>query len=94
MTRKEATEVLNKYSSWLKLGVEHGLSWEELNIALSMARQALNTAEQSKWERDVVMSQLADIGVCFGQKMDGVYLSKEEYEELVEYKHMYEGLTE
>lgn len=25
-------------------------------------------------------------------KVDGVYLSKEEYEELLEYKHMYEDL--
>ena len=45
-----------------------------------------------KWERDVAIEQLFELGIGFGEKVDGVYLSKEEYEELLEYKHMYDGL--
>lgn len=48
--------------------------------------------EQYKWERDVAISQLGELGICFGQKIEGVYLAKEEYEKLTEYKHMYEDL--
>lgn len=48
--------------------------------------------EQYKWERDVAISQLEELGICFGQKIDGVYLTKEQYDKLLEYKHMYEDL--
>ena len=50
--------------------------------------------EQYKWERDVAIEQLAELGIGFGQKIDGVYLTKEEHEKLLEYKYMYEGLCE
>ena len=45
-----------------------------------------------RWERDVAISQLDELGIAFGQKIDGVYLIKEEYEKLLEYKRMYEDL--
>lgn len=48
--------------------------------------------EQYKWERDVAISQLEELGIGFGRKIDGVYLTKEEHEKLLEYKHMYEDL--
>lgn len=48
--------------------------------------------EQYKWERDVAISQLEELGIGFGQKIDGVYLTKEEYEELLDYKWMYNKL--
>lgn len=48
--------------------------------------------EQYKWERDIAIEQLAELGIGFGQKIDGVYLSMEDYENLLEYKHMYEDL--
>ena len=48
--------------------------------------------EQYKWERDVAISQLEELGISFGQKIDGVYLTKEEYEELLDYKWMYNKL--
>lgn len=48
--------------------------------------------DQYKWERDVAISQLEELGLGFGQKIDGVYLTKEEYEKLIEYKFMYEDL--
>ena len=48
--------------------------------------------EQYKWERDIAIEQLNELGISFGQKIDGVYLTKEEYEKLLEYKYMYEDL--
>lgn len=50
--------------------------------------------DQIRWERDVALEQLADLGLGLGQKIDGVYLTKEEYDKLIEYKHMYEDLCE
>jgi hypothetical protein len=48
--------------------------------------------EQYKWERDVAIEQLNELGLGFGQKIDGRYLTREEYNKLFEYKHMYENL--
>lgn len=48
--------------------------------------------DQLKWERDIAIEQLEKLGVGFGQKIDGVYLSKCDYEELLRYKYMYEDL--
>ena len=57
------------------------------------AFSALVSVDQFQWERDVAIQQLADLGIGFGEKVDGVYLTKEEYEDLLEYKFMYESLT-
>lgn len=40
--------------------------------------------DQIKWERDIALEQLADLGISLGQKIDGVYLTKEKYDELLE----------
>ena len=40
--------------------------------------------EQYRWERDVALHQLEELGIGFGEKIDGVYLTMEEYEELCE----------
>ena len=48
--------------------------------------------EQYKWERDIAIEQLEDLGIWFGQKIEGYYVTEEEYEKLLEYKHMYEDL--
>lgn len=48
--------------------------------------------EQYKWERDIAIKQLEELGLSFGQKIDGVYLTREEYDKLLEYKLMYEDL--
>lgn len=60
--------------------------------AVEIAFNALGAIGQIMWERDVAIEQLHDIGLGFGCKTDGVYLSKKEYEELLEYKFMYEDL--
>ena len=48
--------------------------------------------EQIKWERDIAISQLEELGIAFAEKVDGFYLTKEEYKELFEYRLMYEDL--
>ena len=48
--------------------------------------------DQIKWERDIALQQLEELGLGLGQVVDGKYLSKEEYEQLLEYKYMYEDL--
>ena len=40
--------------------------------------------DQIKWERDVAIGQLEELGLSLGQKIDGVYLGKEEYNRLLE----------
>lgn len=60
--------------------------------ALQMALTALGAIDQIRWERDIAIEQLEELGIGFGQKIDGVYLTKEEYEKLREYKYMYENL--
>lgn len=60
--------------------------------ALKMALNALGAIDQIRCERDIAIEQLRDLGIGFGQKIDGVYLEKEEYDKLLEYKHMYEDL--
>ena len=52
--------------------------------AVDIAFSALICADQLMWERDIAIEQLAELGIGFGQKIDGVYLSKEEYNRLLE----------
>ena len=60
--------------------------------AVNMAFGSLIVLDQIRWERDIALEQLKELGISFGEKIDGVYLSKEEYEGLLEYKYMYKGL--
>lgn len=63
----------------------------ELKI-IEEAMSALIALPQFKWERDVALEQLEELGIGFAEEIDGKYLTKEEYEELLEYKYMYEDL--
>lgn len=60
--------------------------------AVDIAFKALGCVEQFRWENEILTEQLKELGISFGQKIDGVYLSKEKYNELLEYKSMYESL--
>lgn len=60
--------------------------------AVKQAFSALVVLEQIRWERDIAIEQLAELGLSFGEIIDGKYLSKEEYDKLLEYKYMYEDL--
>lgn len=63
-----------------------------LGEAADCIERTYSLFEQYKWERDVAIAQLEELGIGFGEKIDGVYLIKEEYEKLLEYKYMYEDL--
>ena len=40
--------------------------------------------DQIKWERDIALGQLEELGISLGQKIDRFYLTKEEYDKLLE----------
>ena len=76
--RKYAVEILKKQD---KYGTAN---------AVDMAFSSMIALDQIKWERDIAIEQLKELGISFGEKIDGKYISKEEYEQLLEYKYMYE----
>lgn len=53
--------------------------------AVDTAFGALIILDQIRWERDIAIEQLEELGLSLGQKIDGVYLTKEEYEDILEY---------
>ena len=92
MTGKEAINILmNAYGNEVVKG-GRGCGKTAFRTALLMGANAIKVLDQIRWERDIALQQLEEIGVGLGRKMDGKYLSKEEYEELLEYKYMYENL--
>lgn len=92
MTKEEAYNILmNVYENEVVKG-GRGCGKTSFRTALRMSMNALGAIDQIQWERDVAIEQLEEIGVGLGRKMDGKYLTKEEYEELLEYKYMYENL--
>lgn len=93
MKAKEASDILFRAYGKLKFpDAELELDEEKFKSALILASNTLGALEQIRWERDIAIAQLQELGISFGQKIDGVYLSKEEYTELREYKAIYEGL--
>lgn len=61
--------------------------------AFQMAINALGAIEQIRWERDFAVAQLEELGLSLGKKVDGVFITKEEHDKLLEYKTMYEDLS-
>ena len=57
-----------------------------------MGASALMALEQYRWEYEIATSQLEQLGIGFAEKIDGVYISQQEYNELSQYKAMYEDL--
>lgn len=61
--------------------------------AVKRAFMALGCVEQFRWERNIVMDMLEDLGLGFAEKTDDkCVISKKEYMELQGYKFMYEEL--
>ena len=60
--------------------------------AVEEAFMALACLGQFMWERDVALSQLEELGLSLGQNINGVYLTHDKYNELLEYKYRYESL--
>lgn len=60
--------------------------------AVDQAFSALVCLTQYKWERDIAIEQLNELGIGLGERIDGVYLSNSDYYKLLEYKYKYESL--
>lgn len=59
--------------------------------AMKVAISALGAIEQYKWERDVAISQLEELGLSLGQKVDHVIIKDEIIEyllDMLEEEHM------
>lgn len=83
---------------WLKSVVNES-SKDEVEETIQRIRNAptINAVskglfDQVRWERDVALEQLADLGLGLGQKIEGYYITEDEYDKLLEYKYMYEDL--
>lgn len=94
MTLQERNESIEYIKRQLDNGyVDVGGAHDENEIQIiKEAISALILINQIRWERDIALKQLADLGLSFGQKIEGYYITEEEYGKLLEYKHMYENL--
>lgn len=63
---------------------------QEFRDALHLGSIALRTVDRSRWERDIATEQLETLGLTLGQKIDGVYISNEEYRKLLDCKKICE----
>jgi hypothetical protein len=50
--------------------------------AVETAFNALFALDQIMWERNVAIEQLEELGLGLGQKIDGVYLTREKFDKL------------
>jgi hypothetical protein len=83
---------------WLKSVVNES-SKDEVEDAIQRIKNApavdavsKSLYDQIKWERDIALEQLADLGLFLGQKIEGYYITEDEYDELLEYKWKYKDL--
>ena len=57
---------------------------QRIKNASSVEAVSKGLYDQIKWERDIALEQLEELGISLGQKIDGVYLTKEECNKLLE----------
>ena len=69
---KNAVEILEKNTQYATARV------------VERAFDALWCVGQFKWERNVAIGMLEELGLGFGEKIDGVYISNDRYKELLE----------
>ena len=50
--------------------------------AVEEAFSALIVLDQIRWERDIAIGQLEELGISLGQKIEGVYLTREKFDKL------------
>lgn len=73
MTQNEKKEAIKYIMAQLEDGyVDLGLHDENELEVIHQAMNALGAIEQYKWERDVALSQLKEVGLSFGEKIDEV----------------------
>lgn len=94
MTVLERNECIEYIRKQLENGyVDVGGAHEDNEVQIiKEAINALIIIEQIAWERNIAIGQLEKLGLSLGQKIEGIFLTKEEYDKLLEYKHMYEDL--
>ena len=68
MTNQEAKAIMENLIYLYRPLVDSLTAWEKAIEAL----EKCNLVEQYKWERDIALEQLKDIGCVLGQKMDDV----------------------
>ena len=83
MTREEALWHLDTYSSTLGSGQTTQEQHEE---AKRIAIEALENAEQIRWERDTAIQQLKDLGYGLGEKprTDGDCIRRQDFDKFLE----------
>lgn len=90
MTQSDREYAIERIKSQLEDGyVDFGCHDEDELKIIEQAMSALIAIEQFRWERDVAIEQLNELGIGFGQKIDGVYLTRDKYNELAMYKVFY-----
>lgn len=67
MTTHEAKKIIQAYCSMHQ--VEFDFQTSE---AFSLAICTLGALDQIRWERDIAIQQLNQIGLCFGEKVDHI----------------------
>ena len=91
MDKNNLIEKLRKWKLYYFRCIECALAGSayELGTILGEAADCIERTyslfEQYKWERDIAIAQLNELGIGFGEKIDGVYLPKETYEDMLEY---------
>ena len=92
MTNTEAANILK--STYDNLLILSGRACNKTNLltAILMVASALMALEQYHWECEIATSQLEQLGIGFAEKIDGVYISRDEHNKLLEYKAMYDDL--
>jgi hypothetical protein len=89
MTNEDIIEYRKNAIDILKKNDQHATA-----KAVDIAFSSLIVLEQIRWERDIALAQLEELGISFGEKIDGKYLTKEEYNQLLKYKDYYEELCD
>ena len=84
MTRLEALNILEDVYKDMVIKGGRSCGKTSFRTALLMAMNALGAIEQIQWERDIAIEQLSELGLSLGQKIDGIYMSKEEYHNMLE----------
>ena len=86
MTKEEKDSSIERIKEFIKY---HVCITPKMKNEVEVIKEAINALEcvdQYKWERDIAVGQLKELGISLGQKIDGVYISKEAYNKFLENK--------
>ena len=75
MTIAEAVKILN---------TEYLGDSENMELAKQMGASALMTLEQYRWEYEIATSQFEQLGIGFAEKIDGVYISRDKINNIIQ----------